>query len=419
MLNLSRIFAFWRRFLSVVIPLIMVALVFAVVTEALTHRDDLLGQMSTEGFWLAVGLNLLPFGIVAFLISWLVGRFLSSVYRLEGWKEGMGFLIHHRFGQSGFKPFLRIGEGKVRSTNNGVLTQAGGPGHLVIFNDSAVLLEQSGRFTRAEGPGFCKLEPFEKIYEIVDLRPKRWVLPVRAMTKEGIPVTWDVEVHYQIDDGGQDSTEKSPYPFAREAVFRAATSQWRREAGSDQDLDWEGRVVIGHAGGILRSILAQRPLDQLIGLTEADARAVRETVQEELEQQLRAAAPALGARVLQVKLDNLKVEDAITQQWIEAWKARWQRWSDVKLAQTEASGVYLYETAKAEAQMRMIVTITQALQKLDSSPAVTTRVILMRLFSALDRARVLPSSRVFVPGQALGALEKMRQLLGGDDKPVQ
>jgi hypothetical protein len=239
------------------------------------------------------------------------------------------------------------------------------------------------------------------------------------MTKEGIPVTWDVEVHYQIDDGGRDSTEKSPYPFAREAVFRAATSQWRREAGADQDLDWEGRVVIGHAGGILRSILAQRPLDQLIGLTEADARAVRETVQEELEQQLRAAAPALGARILQVKLDNLKVEDAVTQQWIEAWKARWQQWSDVQLAQTEASGVYLYETAKAEAQMRMIVTITQALQKLESSPAVTTRVILMRLFSALDRARLLTSSRVFVPGQALGALEKMRQLLGGDDESVQ
>jgi hypothetical protein len=397
----------------------MVGLVFALLTEALTHREDLPGQIVTGSFWLAVGLNLLPFVIVVLMIFWLVGRFLSSVYRLESWKEGIGFLIRYRFGQSGFKPILRIREGKVSSTNDGILTQVGGPGHLVIFNDSAVLLEQSGRFTRAEGPGFCKLEPFEKIYEFVDLRPKRWVLPVSAMTKEGIPVTWDVEVHYQIDDGGRDSTEKSPYPFAREAVFRAATSQWRREAGADQDLDWEGRVVIGHAGGILRSILAQRPLDQLIGLTEADARAVRETVQEELEQQLRAAAPALGARILQVKLDNLKVEDAVTQQWIEAWKARWQQWSDVQLAQTEASGVYLYETAKAEAQMRTIVTITQALQKLESSPAVTTRVILMRLFSALDRARLLTSSRVFVPGQALGALEKMRQLLGGDDESVQ
>lgn len=415
MLNPGRFVHFWGRFLGAFITLFMVDLLLAVLTEMLTRSGELPNQMLSGDFWLAVGFNMLPAMLAALVILWLVGRFMRSVYRLESWREGVWFLIRSRFGQHGFKPFVRIGEGKINTNRDSILTRTGGPGHLVIYNDSAVLLGQGGRFTRVEGPGFCRLEPFEKIYQIIDLRPKRWVYPVSGMTKEGVPVTWEVEIHYQIDDGGQTSTQESPFPFSAEAVFRAATGQWRREAGTSQDLDWEGRVVIGHAGGILRSILAQRSLDQLIGLTEADARAVRETVQEEMEHKLRVAAPGLGAKILQVKLDNLKVDDAITQQWIEAWKAHWQRWSDLQLAQAEASGVYLYETAKAEAQMRLIVTITRALQELDSSPAITTRIILMRLFSALDRAHPTSSSRLFVPGHALGALEKMRQLLGGGD----
>jgi hypothetical protein len=179
-------------------------------------------------------------------------------------------------------------------------------------------------------------------------------------------------------------------------------------------MDWEGRLIIGDTEGILRSIIARRPLDQLIGLTEAEERAARESVQEELEREVRKVATTkFGARIIQVKLDNFKVDDAVTQQWIEAWKTRWQSWSGTQLAQGEAARVYLHETAKAEAQARLLVNITRAFQGMDLE-TVTPSILMMRLFSALDRADLQSSSRVFVPTQALDTLNSIRRLLAAD-----
>ena len=156
----------------------------------------------------------------------------------------------------------------------------------------------------------------------MDLRPKRWVYTVEAMTREGILIEWEAEVLYQIAGGEEQPTEKSPYPFSEKDVFQAATCKWRREQSRTQDMDWEGRVVIGDAEGILRSIVARRSLNQLIGLTEVEEQAAREAVQAELAQVLdRSIYPRLGARLLQVKLANLRVQDEVTQELIRVWKA--------------------------------------------------------------------------------------------------
>ncbi len=419
MFNPLRILRFLCRFFLDFIVVILVICNLAVLTEVLTHLDELPVLLFTPAFWLAVGLNMLPAVSVTLIIFWLAGHFLRAVYGLSSRREGVSFLTRSRFGQASFRPWMKIAEGKIALHADSILTRTGGPGNLITYNDSAVVLEQGGRLTKVEGPGYPRLDRFEKIYDIVDLRPKRWVYTVSAMTKEGIPITWDAEVHYQIADGGQTPTDKVPYPVSKEDVFRAATGWWRREAGRVQDLDWEGRLVIGDTEGTLRSILARRPLDQLIGLTEADERAAREAIQEELERELRKAVyPKLGAKILQVKLDNFKVDDAVTQQWIQAWKARWQSWSGIQLAQGEAARIYLQETTKAEAQMRLLVSISRAFQDLDFK-AVTPSIILMRLFSALDRAHLPAVARVFVPGQALDALEKVKRLVAGESDQVE
>jgi hypothetical protein len=419
MFNLGRILRFVGKFLVDFVILGVVVCGLAVLNEVFIHADEVPDLFYTPRFWLAVGLNMLPAGLMALAVFWLAGRFLRAVYGLKNWQEGMGFLIRSRFGQSSFRPWMKIAEGKIALYADSIVNRTGGPGHLIVYHDSAVVLERAGRLTRVEGPGFPKLEPFERIYDIVDLRPKRWVYTVSAMTKEGIPISWDAEVHYQIADGGEEPTEKAPYPVSKDDIFNAATCKWRREAGKPQDMDWEGRLVIGDVEGILRSILARRRLDQLIGLTEAEERAAREAVQEELEREIRKVASSkFGAKILQVKLDNFKVADTVTEQWIQAWKTRWQSWSAGQLAQGEAARIYLHETAKAEAQTRLLVSITRAFQDLDVK-TVTPTIIMMRLFSALDGAGMPASARVFVPGQALDTLEKMQHLLGGDDQAKQ
>lgn len=387
-----------------VIPLAILILFLAGLTEVLT-TPQWPKSLWTGQFWLMIFLNTLPFAVVTLAVFWLAIRFLRSVYQLGSWGEGFNFLLRSRFGQLGFNPFMAAKEGKSTINENHILNHLGGPGSLIVYNDSAVVLEQGGRLTQTLGPGFYKLKPFEKVYDIVDLRPKRWVYTVGAITKEGISIEWDVEIHYQIAGGEQQPTEKSPYPYSVDAVFRAATSKWRRELSRTQDMDWEGRVVIGNTEGILRSIIARRYLNQLIGLTQADEQVARESVQKELFEELtKSVCSKLGTNVLQVKLTNLHVQDEITQELIRVWKAGWQSWSAVQWGEGQATRVSEYETAKAEAQAWLIRSLT-------GGQSIEPAIVLMRLFSTLDQAHLSASARLFIPSQALDTLDKMEHLL--------
>lgn len=388
-----------RYIVTIFVPLTLLAF----LTEMLTQP----GAWMSVGFWASVIANILPAVIVLGLVWWLAGRFVTGVYKFPGFKKSLGFITRHRFGRWGRAPYIIVGQGKILFDPHDTATH-GGPGTFIIHNDTAIVLEKKGALTRVLGPGFPTLDRFEKIYDIIDLRPKRWSYVVGAMTKEGIPVTWDVEVQYQIDDGGQKPTEKVPYPYSEEAVFKAAAGKWRRERGRLQEMDWEGWVIVSQTEGMLRSILARRELDELIGVDKANRLAAREAIQEELAEALHQAAPKMGAKILEVKLDTLKVDDDVTQQWIQDWQMRWSYWSTNQLAKEEAEHIQAYEIAKAEAQILPLNLLTAELQKLDSEEAINS-ILTMRLASVLDRARF--ENEMFAPVEALDALAKLQTLL--------
>lgn len=416
MINFGKMAVFLRRVLMIMLPFLLAILFLGFWTVVLTSEVPLVELIQSPGFLLRVVINIVPAMAVMAAVLWLAGRFVSGVYKLDGARAGFQFLLYSRCGQPGFAPWMRIEKGKPPDDGD-TLIKIGGPGNLVIYADSAVVLQKGGRLTRVVGPGYQCLESFEKIYDVIDLRPKRYCYNVSAMTKEGIPIDWQVEVHYKIADDGAQPTREVPYPYSDTAVARAATCQWRREPSFrfGQDMDWEGLVVVSRTEGTLRSILARRTLDELIGLGEKEEQAARESIRAELKTELEKKVPALGARLLDVRLDNLKVKDDVTQEWIKAWKAQWQEWSARKLAPSEAEHVHLQEVAKAEAQMRLIQSIATALGHYLDERRITAqtvnRIVLMRLFSVMDRASMSSSARVFFPAPATEMLERMRGLM--------
>jgi hypothetical protein len=410
MFSPEKLTRFLTRFLVVVLPTLAVLFAMGLVTE-LSRRE---AANLNARFLLAVMRDMVPGLLALVAVDLLAARFVQALYKMKSLAEARSFIYRCLFGLSKFGPWLRIAEGAPIEQDH-VLNQVGGPGHLVVYNDSAVLLERSGQLTRIAKKGFVRLEPFERIYTKVDLRPKRWVYPVKSMSKEGIPITCEAEVAYQIDDEGLQPTDEEPYPAPERKIFQAAVCTWIREANRPTEartMDWGARVIISETEGSLRAILSQYPLDRLIGLT-LDSTNPREEIRRELETRLRQNVPELGARILSVALGDIKVDNEVTQQWIEAWRARWERWAAERKALGQAAQVEQVENAKTRAQVMMITSIVEALQPLvtPSAQEITSRLVLTRLFMVLSRAQADPLTRVYLPQEAVTTLKLLRDMV--------
>jgi regulator of protease activity HflC (stomatin/prohibitin superfamily) len=260
---------------------------------------------------------------------------------------------------------------------------------------------------------------------VIDLRPQRWVFPVSAMSKEGIPVTCQADVIFQIDDGSKKPSQDEPYPAAESAIFSAATRKWMREAErspDDQMFDWARRAIIGMTEGALRSILAGYLLDQILGPAESgpDIGHHRKRIKEALEENLRTQFSDVGAKVMSVELGDIKVEDKIVQQQIEAWQALWQKWARERKAEGEAARLQVVEAAKAQAQADMIVAITQAFQSLtEARVVVPSQLVLLRMFEVLKRAAPFDpqSGMLFLPAEVLKTWQIVQRMMLGNPAP--
>jgi hypothetical protein len=423
MLKLDRILHFLRRLLGVTVGVVLIAFMLAFITVLAPRLPDAQDDLLEWRFWATVGLSMLP-SILAVLLSLSVaGRFVQVVHKLASWREGVSFIIRSRLGQLTVRPWIVVEKGRISIGQDSTVARIGGPGSLIIGRDSAVLLVRGSLLTRVVGPGLHKLEAFERVYDIVDLRPKRSVRRVRALTREGIGLSWDVEIRYEFLRDPEARFHGAQYTFLPDAVLRAATGKWAGPGapGRGRAIDWERKLVDWEADTILRSIVARYSLNDIVGIGEADAGSTRERIRAELAQALRQVAPALSATVLEVNLQDLSVDNEVIQQWIRFWQARWERWSAGELAEEEAEGIRQREAVRGEAQIRMLQNIILALEQQATagaiSPQAINRIVVMRLFDALEGARVDATTRVFVPAEALEMLNRLREQFDGSRKP--
>lgn len=418
MFNPVRVAKFLGRLLSPMVPILGLVIALAIVTELRAAGVAFRDVAGSWRFWLLVGRDLVPAIVAILAVYILAGRFVWRLYGLNTFGESLGFVRHTLFGLPSFGPWQRISNGVVEGEADHILNRLGGPGHLVIYNDNAALLERAGQFTKVQGKGFPRLEPFERVYHVVDLRPLRWVYDVSAVSKEGILIFCEADISYQIDTEAREAKEDDPYPASDETIFRAATCTWIREAErpiETRTMDWSGRVIISETEGNLRTILARYTLDQLIGLTDPRDRDCREEIRQELEKKLKANVPKLGAQILGVELGDIRVADDVTHQWIETWRARWERWATESLALGRALQVEQLEEAKTEAQVMMIKAISTAFKPMkDGEQAMSSRLILARLFMVLGRSASDPWTRVFLPPEALNTLKVLQDIVKRD-----
>lgn len=404
------------------IPVLLIVLIGLVIGWAL-NRPVSPFVLALRGFLFSF-----PFLIAFVTVLGIASYFLRTLYKISTPADALSFLWRLLFGVWKFAPYLLVKEGKIAVGEGSVLHKVGGPGYLVIYNDTAVITERCGRLERIlsshlpQRGNYPLLAPFEKIWEIVDLRPQQWTFQVHGMTRDGIPVVCEADIRFKIDDRIRDATgqlrpkpptEDEPYPFTPEAVFKAATARWIREPDfKGPPMDWRGRVVVGFTEGILRNILAEYRLDWLLGPTGDNRVHPREHIRQRLREQLEQEAPRVGARILDVQLGEIKVKDEqIPTQWIEAWRAEWESQAVTTRVEGEAELLQI-ETIRARAQAEVLITLIRELQTVAvSDEEIRSYLLAARLAETLRWMSYDPFTRAFLPPEAIRTLHRLQDLL--------
>jgi len=365
-------------------------------------------------------------------------RLLHELYDIATLKEAHDFLNRICFGRIGKAPKLLAKEGRLASADGSAASRAGGPSSLIVYNDTAVVTEQSARPHRVLGPGPHTLRRYERIWRTVDLRPQRRVREVATLTKEGIPVACDLDICFKIAGSsargvrvspGSDRTGVGPYPYTEDAVFRAATGTWIQDSPGSQPspMSWDDRAV-QLAEDALRDILATYRLDWLLRAPQPEQPHPRDQIRDRLEAAVEGDLSTVGAELMEIELGSLQVkvsdrvdtstEDVsrrlrqlVSQQWIEAWDAGWNARALTSRAEGEAELLRI-DAARIQAQAEMVIALAEALQPvLSSGQASEPYVLALRVVEALRWMSYDPDTRDFMPPEAIRTLGRLQKLL--------
>ena len=130
----------------------------------------------------------------------------------------------------------------------------------ILPSYQALALAKGPKYERAVGPGYVRLERGESVTQIIDLRAQSRSMPVKAMTRDGIPLETSVNLIFQVEMKTPSPVTTLPYPYDSEAIFGVYyLSNYRSENGI---LSWGDRIV-RTAAGILTDELARYTLDEL------------------------------------------------------------------------------------------------------------------------------------------------------------
>lgn len=325
------------------------------------------------------------------------GHFVRGVYGLkkDAQDEAEAILYYRWLGaRPMFNPYVLVKDGAVAGGSE-VLQQMGGPGGLVLYRESAVVLEKHGVISRViVGPSFPDLEPFERVWDVIDLRPQRWVFDVSAITADGIPINYDADVHFQVEP-------------KEEAVLKAALSTWVREAyrtEPDRLMTWTKRVVIGETEGVLRSILAHYVLDDLLKLE------VREAIRKELYGKLVSFSEKLGVQILDVNLKDLKLRGKVIEQWFETWRTERLRVMELEIAEGKAERLRRLEQARAEVRRKLLEETVEMLQAAPiNSQSAFNRLVILSCIEVMKRTAF--DLNIFLPADLIKTLDDVRASL--------
>lgn len=352
---------------------------------------------------------LLIFNLAAFIPLLFGVRFVQQLYQFESFSLAFGYLMDifletsyyyitdvedekelpAGYGSCAFgRRKALVVNGKLKPAkgrlSNRSIAWAGGSGQVEIPPEYAVQLEKGGRLSRSVGPSQAKLGRYEKVYKLVNLRQIVRTTTTTALTRDGIPVTVEITVHCRLAGGNAAAsleTSETPFPFTRQSIRKLTLNT----LASDEGLQpWEDRAS-AFAGDIFNDVIAGFRLDEIFEPLD-DVADPRYAIQETVRRTLRAKLRNVGVEVTELWLGQFQLPTEVTEQYIEYWRADWQRQDRVRAARGKAEAIRKLGRARAHAQQRTIETLVAGFETARRAhPDFPPRQLLaLRLINALE-----------------------------------
>ncbi|MGC9346890.1 MAG: SPFH domain-containing protein [Anaerolineae bacterium] len=278
---------------------------------------------------------------------------------------------------------LRVQAGQVDLDGPAVVHKVGGPAFLNVDHDSVVVTSRLGYLHRVLGPGGHPLEPFERVWDVVDLRPQRRTVVVDFMTRDGIPASCQATIVCSIAGpesvtvGLEHKTHNAAYlDYADDAILQVSTSKFVKRVDSGYRVnDW----VVGMSGAlesVIRDTLEQYTLDEFLNpqywLEEDEGRPrsaaapkLVSELEEAIERDIKAVGRERGVSVIRVEMGTVRpAEEAISRQWLEFWQAKLQKRVDRYAMQAEVTRAELAVFARVEVRVDFLNRVLERLQSL-------------------------------------------------------
>ena len=334
-------------------------------------------------FLVLVGGFVIALAASAFHVMRALRQYTQALHDLSP-EDAAGLAFRLVFGSgrsSAGSPILRVQAGRVDLDGPPVVHRVGGPAGLNVDLHNAVVTSRLGKLRRVLGPGFHNLEPFERVWDVVDLRPQRRTVTVDFVTRDGIPALCQASIVCRIaapgsaGTGGVSSGPSSRY--SERAVLNASTAKVvRKLEGSDRVADWVSIMASGVLERTVRDVLEHYHLDEFLNpqywldgeegppRTAATPKLVLE-LEDEIESIVQASGRGRGVIVERVELGMVRpAEAAISRQWLEFWQAKLQNGIDRYTVEAETTHEQMAESARFEAQVMFVNRVLEEVQHL-------------------------------------------------------
>lgn len=373
------------------------------------------------GYWAGewygiVMMTLTSFAIFVGLLV-LISRFLLPLQGTGQWEQAFRSLVAFILGTN--YPYYVVEGGNIveRVQGNPYRRFFAGPGIVLSGPAHLSVISDGVSFGRIGTPGLNFTERFERLQQVIDLRPQVRTPDVKAMTRDGVYIKVTVSVRFRLDVHGRDLRIGDSFPVDTDSVQKALASQLVDEG---RTRTWDELVAIA-AIRIVREIVGSYRLDELSEPFDP-SKDPRVTIQRSLVRRLEEEMRGSGIEVISGGIGNLNpVDDQVIDRRIESWRAGWWRKIAGVLAEGEANALWEEERARAAAHSRFIAAMVTTMEKYPQVSRTTlANVAALRFVDALEELAGHPDIQESLSSEISETIANMRHLLapGGEENGV-